>query len=133
MTRSTDPAADATARETSQAAGARRALIAYLSVRVTGLLLAVLVVGHFAVTHIVTDVAATDASFIARRWSSALWVTWDALMLTCAIVHGASGIWVAIDDYVHPGRRRPWRSALVALSAVLLALGATVLVLGAAT
>lgn len=118
--------------ESPAAAGARRAAVTYLVVRVTGLLLAVLVTGHFAVTHIVNDVAATDASFIAQRWSSVLWVTWDALLLTCALSHGASGVWVAIDDYVRPGRRRPWRSLLVALTAVLLAVGVTVLVIGAA-
>ncbi|MQA04628.1 MAG: succinate dehydrogenase hydrophobic membrane anchor protein [Streptosporangiales bacterium] len=112
---------------------ARRAVLSYLMVRVTGLLLAVLVTGHFAVTHIVNDVAATDASFIAERWSTVLWVVWDGLLLACALSHGASGVWVAIDDYVRPGRRRPWRSALVALTAVLLAFGVTVLVVGAAS
>lgn len=104
----------------------------YLLVRVTGVLLAVLVTGHFAATHIVNDVAATDASFIAQRWSSALWVTWDALLLACALAHGASGVWVAIDDYARPRKRRPWRALLVAGTTVLFALGAAVLVIAAA-
>lgn len=108
-----------------------RAVAGYLVVRVTGVLLAVLVTGHFAVTHIVDDVAETDASFIAVRWSSVLWVVWDALLLACALVHGASGVWIAVDDYVTPRRRRPWRSLLVALTTVLFALGAVVLVIGA--
>jgi len=103
----------------------------YLTVRVTGVLLAVLVTGHFAVTHIVHDVAATDASFVAQRWGSALWVAWDALLLACALVHGASGVWVAVDDYVTPRRRRPWRALLVGVTAVLFALGAVVLTVGA--
>lgn len=111
--------------------GVRKAVAGYLVVRVTGVLLAVLVTGHFAVTHIVDDVAETDASFIAVRWSSALWVVWDALLLACALAHGASGVWIAIDDYVTPRRRRPWRGFLVAVSSVLFALGAVVLVVGA--
>lgn len=101
----------------------------YLLVRVTGVLLAVLVTGHFVVTHIVTDVADTDASFVTARWGDALWLTWDALLLACALAHGASGIWVAVDDYVSPRRRRPWRVLLVAVTAVAFAIGALVLVL----
>lgn len=109
----------------------RSRIAGYLVVRATGVLLAVLVTGHFAVTHIVNDVATTDASFIAQRWSSALWVTWDALLLGCALLHGASGVWVAVDDYVTPRRRRPWRAALVVLTATLFALGAVVLAVSA--
>lgn len=100
----------------------------YLLVRVTGVLLAVLVTGHFAVTHIVNDVAETDASFVAARWGGALWLTWDALLLACALTHGASGVWVAVDDYVSPCRRRPWRVLLVAVTAVVFAIGGLVLV-----
>lgn len=108
----------------------RRAFV-FLVVRLTGLLLAVLVTGHFAVTHILHDVAATDASFVARRWSSVLWLVWDGLLLACALAHGASGVWVAVDDYVEPRRRRPWRSALVAVTTLLFALGGVVLAVSA--
>jgi hypothetical protein len=55
--------------------GAR--LASFVLVRVTGLLLTVLVLGHFALTHIVHDVADTNAAFIARRWGSALWLIWS--------------------------------------------------------
>src|SRR5687767_12125051 len=86
----------------------------FVLVRVTGLALTILVLGHFALTHIVNDVAETDAAFVARRWGSALWVTWDWLMLTAAIVHGAAGVSVAIDDYAtDDARRARWRRILV--------------------
>jgi succinate dehydrogenase hydrophobic anchor subunit len=110
-------------------AGARptrdgRRIAAFVLVRVTGLLLAVLVLGHFALTHIVNDVAETDAAFVARRWGSVLWVTWDWLMLAAAIVHGAAGVSVAIDDYATDETRRGrYRRILIGLSAVALALG----------
>jgi succinate dehydrogenase hydrophobic anchor subunit len=104
--------------------GVRGRYLAWLMVRLTGVLLSVLVLGHFALTHVVTDVARTDAAFIARRWGSALWLAWDWLMLTSAIAHGAAGIWIAIDDYTASGmRRRALQRLLVAVSAVLLALG----------
>ena len=39
---------------------ARRGVVAWLLVRLTGLLLTVLVLGHFALTHILTDVAEVE-------------------------------------------------------------------------
>jgi succinate dehydrogenase hydrophobic anchor subunit len=111
-----------------------RRIASFALVRVTGLLLTILVLGHFAVTHIVNDVAETDAAFVARRWGSALWLTWDWLMLAAAIVHGAAGVSVAIDDYAADAARRGrYRRILIGLSAVALALGTiTILAVAAA-
>jgi len=96
--------------------------VRYLILRLTGVLLAVLVVGHLVVTHVVTDVADTDANFIAQRWSSALWLAWDGLLLACALAHAAAGVWSAIDDY-GGARRRGWRWTLLAATAALFGLG----------
>jgi succinate dehydrogenase hydrophobic anchor subunit len=105
-------------------AALRRGLYTYLLVRLTGLVLAVLVIGHLIVTHVVTDVAATDAGFIAKRWGSALWLAWDWLMLTAALAHAGAGVWVAIDDYSRPApRRRQMHQLLVGLLVLLFALG----------
>ena len=101
---------------------------AYLMMRLTGVLLAVLVTGHLVVTHVVTDVASTDASFIAKRWGSALWVTWDSLMLAAALAHAGAGVWAALDDYARdPALRRRLRGGLVALTVALLVFGAYVI------
>jgi succinate dehydrogenase hydrophobic anchor subunit len=103
-------------------------LFYYVMVRVTGLVLAVLVLGHFAVTHITTDVAETGTDLIARRWSSALWLLWDWAMLTAAMLHGAAGVWIVIEDYT-PDRkkRRRYQRLLVSISALLFVLGLTVI------
>jgi len=97
-------------------------------VRVTGLMLAVLLLGHFAVTHIITDVAETGSDFVARRWSSVLWLLWDWTMLTAAMLHGAAGVWIAIEDYT-PDRekRRRRQRLLVSISTLLFALGLVVI------
>jgi succinate dehydrogenase hydrophobic anchor subunit len=108
----------------SSAAALRRGLYSYLLVRLTGLVLAVLVIGHLIVTHVVTDVAGTDAGFIAKRWGSALWLAWDWLMLAAALAHAGAGVWVAIDDYSRPAaRRRRMHQFLLGVLLVLFALG----------
>jgi succinate dehydrogenase hydrophobic anchor subunit len=106
--------------------------VRYLVLRLTGVMLAVLVLGHFALTHIVYDVAATNAAFIAQRWSSALWVAWDGLMLGAAFAHGAAGLLVIVRD-VRTGRssRRIWLTTLLGLTFLLLILGAATLAYGA--
>ncbi|WP_276969257.1 hypothetical protein [Ferrimicrobium acidiphilum] len=90
-----------------------RSAALWIAMRGTGLLLSVLVLGHLLFVHILTDVSATNASFVARRWSSALWVTWDGTMLTAAFLHGAIGMTAVIRDYV--SRRIPRQICLGAM------------------
>jgi succinate dehydrogenase / fumarate reductase membrane anchor subunit len=99
-------------------------LFTYVLLRVTGLMLAVLVLGHFAVTHFVTDVARDDSAFVARRLSSILWIAWDATMLAAAIAHGTAGVRLALADYaVDAGRRRFLERCVVSFAVVLFVLG----------
>jgi succinate dehydrogenase hydrophobic anchor subunit len=97
--------------------------VTWLVVRITGLLLAVLVLGHFAVTHIVTDVAQTGSAFVAERWRSAIVLGWDWLMLAAAVLHGAAGLRVILVEYAGPRRVRLLSIALFVLSAGMVALG----------
>lgn len=96
----------------------------YFTIRVTGVLLAVLALGHFALTHIVHDVANTDASFVAKRWSSATWVVWDGLLLGATLLHALAGLATVIRDH-RPDEhsRRRWIQTLVGLVVVLLVIG----------
>lgn len=92
--------------------------------RGTGVLLSVLVLGHLLFVHLLTDVSRTGASFVARRWSSALWLTWDGTMLTAALVHGAIGVSTVIRDYTRrPATRRLWMTASLVLCCALGGLG----------
>lgn len=102
----------------------------HLVIRTTGVLLAVLALGHFAVTHIVNDVAATGSSFIARRWSSALWVVWDGLLLICALVHvGTASVAVVRDYWTDPAGQRRLLGGLRITLGVLFLVGAATLLL----
>lgn len=88
----------------------------WIAMRGTGVLLSVLVLGHLLFVHLLTDVSRTGASFVARRWSSTLWITWDGTMLTAALLHGAIGISTVIRDYT----RRRWTRRLWLGGATLL-------------
>lgn len=101
----------------------RSRLVDYLVLRVTGLVLSVLVLGHFAVTHFVTDVAADDAAFVTRRLASSLWIAWDATMLAAALAHGAVGLRLALTDYAVGRRRRMLARGVVAVAAALFVIG----------
>lgn len=104
----------------------------FLVIRGTGVLLAVLALGHFAVTHLVNDVAQTDASFIARRWSSALWVVWDGLLLVAALAHvGTAAVAVVRDYWTDPAGQRRMLAGLRGLLLALLAIGAVTLLFAA--
>jgi succinate dehydrogenase hydrophobic anchor subunit len=96
----------------------------YVLLRATGLALSVLVLGHFAVTHFVTDVAHDDSAFVARRLGSGLWVTWDSAMLAAALAHGAVGIRLALADYASGPRRRVLERGMLAVAAAVFVLGA---------
>lgn len=106
--------------------GAQPRLVAFVVMRTTALLLAVLVLGHFALTHLVTDVADTDSAFVLRRWSSALWIAWDWTMLAAALAHAGAGLWLMVEEQVASTRTRRRRQVAVAATVgVLLAVGTT--------
>jgi succinate dehydrogenase hydrophobic anchor subunit len=103
----------------------------YLTIRVTGVMLAVLALGHYGLTHIVNDVAETDSSFVARRWASVLWVTWDGLLLGTALLHAAAGLMAVLRDYrTERSSRRSWTTAMLGLTLVLLIIGSATITYG---
>ena len=92
--------------------------------RLSGLALLFLALIHFAITHIVNDVVATDSDFVARRWDNPLWRLFDWSLLSLALTHGLTGLRWIIDDYVRNPRRRLIAKAVVfGLSGVLFCLG----------
>ena len=71
-----------------------------------------LVLIHLYVMHLVGEgVERVDFVFVAERWESVGWKTFDWVMLFLALLHGGNGLRIIIDDYVRrPGfGPRPWR------------------------
>jgi succinate dehydrogenase membrane anchor subunit len=96
--------------------------------RVSGLVLLFLALIHFALTHIINDVASTDFGFVERRWHNLGWRIFDWSLLALALAHGLNGLRVIIDDYVRvPGWRATTKAFLYTLSGVLFAYGTLVI------
>jgi len=97
--------------------------------RISGLLLIFLVLGHLYIMHILNSVEVINYDFVARRWANIGWRTYDWVLLALALFHGANGIRVIIDDYAHrPAWRMVWLTLLYVVTAVLMLLGTIVLV-----
>lgn len=79
----------------------------WLFMRISGLVLLVLAVGHVLImTTIGEGIDRVNFGFVAVRWGSMFWRTWDWALLVLALVHGINGLRVITLDYVQrPGLR----------------------------
>ena len=97
--------------------------------RLSGVLLVFLVLGHLFIM-MVTDggVSKINFAFVAGRWSSPFWQTWDLLQLWLAMLHGANGLRVIINDWAERDLTRFWmKMMLYAATALTLVLGTLVI------
>ena len=75
-------------------------LWSWVFMRGSGILLLVLVFGHLFVNLMLGEgIHAIDFAFVAGKWASPFWQTWDLLMLWLAEVHGFNGVRTIINDY----------------------------------
>ena len=105
-------------------------LWAWLFMRLSGLVLLFLAVGHVLIMHVFEEgVDRVDFAFIQLRWGSLFWKTWDWLMLVLALLHGVNGLRMIVLDYVRPGgARRAINGFFVVLGAALMVLGTIIVV-----
>ena len=68
-------------------------MYAWIFMRVSGLLLVVLVLGHLVIMNILDGgVQRINFAFVAGRWASPFWQTWDLAQLWLAQLHGTNGL-----------------------------------------
>ena len=98
--------------------------------RISGIILLFLVLIHLYIMHLIGEgVERVDFEFVASRWAHVGWKTFDWTMLFLALLHGANGLRVVIDDYVKsPGKRTTIKALLYTSTGVLLIMGTAVLV-----
>lgn len=104
-------------------------LYSWLFMRLSGLALVVLVLGHLFIMNILDGgVHRINFAFVAGRWSSPFWQLWDLLMLWLAELHGGNGLRTIIDDYARKDSTRFWLKMVLYTSLVLiLAVGTLVI------
>ena len=104
-------------------------LYSWLFMRLSGLLLIVLVLGHLFIMNILDGgVHRINFAFVAGRWSSPFWQFWDLSMLWLAELHGGNGLRTVINDYARKDATRFWLKILLYVSmALILALGSFVI------
>ena len=84
-------------------------LYSWLFMRVSGVVLVFLVLGHLLIMNILDGgVQRINFAFVAGRWSSPFWQTWDLLMLWLAMLHGTNGVRTIINDYAERDQTRFW-------------------------
>src|ERR1700693_6046476 len=85
-------------------------LWAWYFMRISGLLLVFLALGHLFITHILNNVENINYYFVSSRWANpqtgVIWRLWDLTMINLAVFHGFNGLRQVLDEYVtRPGRR----------------------------
>jgi len=109
----------------SRATRSNYELWSWVFMRGSGLLLIALVFGHLLVNLVLGEgIKQVDFAFVAGKWASPFWQTWDLMMLWLAEIHGANGVRTIINDYAERDRTR------FALKTLLLASAGLILVLG---
>jgi succinate dehydrogenase / fumarate reductase membrane anchor subunit len=98
--------------------------------RFSGIVLVLLALGHlFVMLMVDTGVYRIDFNYVAQRWRSPFWQTWDLLLLWLAQLHGGNGLRTIIADYARKDSTKFWLTTLLALSMMFtLVLGSYVLV-----
>ena len=104
-------------------------MYSWVFMRVSGLLLVVLVLGHLFIMNILDGgVARINFGFVAGRWASPFWRTWDLLQLWLAMLHGTNGLRTVINDYAVRDSTRFWLKVLLfTASFLVLTLGTLVI------
>ncbi len=104
-------------------------MYAWIFMRMSGLLLVVLVLGHLLIMNILDGgVQRVNFGFVAGRWASPFWRTWDLAQLWLAQLHGTNGLRVIINDYAQRDATRFWlKMLLYTASFLVLILGTLVI------
>ncbi len=99
--------------------------------RVSGVALVLLALGHMFIMHVLVELTGGEISFafVTSRWGTPFWRIYDLFLLVLALLHGVNGARIIIGDYVvRTGTRTTLLTFLYLLSFVWLILGLYVIV-----
>jgi succinate dehydrogenase / fumarate reductase, membrane anchor subunit len=97
---------------------------AWYFMRISGLVLVLLALGHLLIMHILNNVETVNYEFVASRWGDPqagfFWRLWDLTMINLAVMHGFNGLRQVLDEYVIRRNRRVLVHTLIYCSAIFL-------------
>ncbi|GAA3492539.1 MULTISPECIES: succinate dehydrogenase hydrophobic membrane anchor subunit [Streptomyces] len=104
-------------------------LYGWLFMRLSGIVLVVLVLGHLLIQLVLDGgVSKIGFAFVAGRWASPFWQAWDLIMLWLAMLHGANGLRTVINDYAEKPNTRFWLKNLLYTATVFTVLLGTLVI-----
>lgn len=125
LTPKTDAAADRIAAQQGFESTAWRWM------RYSAFLLIPLAWGHIILQDVIVGVHRIDLDYVALRWASVFWRTYDVLLLAFAFAHGMNGLRQVLGDFIQdPGRRRVMAWGLLIVWLVITLIGAIALIGG---
>lgn len=103
-------------------------LYAWIFMRVSGVVLLFMALIHLVVMHLINNIDVINYQFVAKRYATPFWRTYDLVMLWLALIHGVNGSRTVLLDYVHGGGLRVVSlAALYVVGFIMLALGSLVI------
>ncbi len=104
-------------------------MMSWLFMRVSGVILVFLVLGHLIVMNILDGgVQRINFGFVAGRWASPFWQIWDLLQLWLGMIHGTNGLRTIIADYTEKQSTRFYLHMILYVSAALVILCGTLVI-----
>ena len=104
-------------------------LVSWYFLRVSGMLLLVLALGHLLFVHYLSAPTDTNAAFVSARWSQTFWLGFDWLLLLMALLHGLAGLHGVARDYLQlPAARRAASIVIALVAALFLVVGSAIIV-----
>jgi succinate dehydrogenase / fumarate reductase membrane anchor subunit len=103
-------------------------LAAWYFMRISGLILVILALGHLFITHIANNVEVVNYAFVAGRWADpktgVLWRLWDLTMINLAVLHACNGLRQILDEYIsRPARKVVVHTLIWSLAIGLIGIG----------
>ena len=98
-------------------------LYAWIFMRLSGLALLFLAVGHLLIMHVFNSIHSIDYDFVAARYERMFWRGYDLTMLWLALIHGLNGLRTILDDILKGFVRDVAVRVLYVLGVCFLAIG----------
>jgi succinate dehydrogenase / fumarate reductase membrane anchor subunit len=102
----------------------------WLFMRLSGVALLLLAVGHMLMQHITHDVHDASLEWVLNSRWSLVWIrVWDFLLLGLAFVHGLNGFHTVMVDYVHnPTAVKIIRLLIIVIGGIILMMGGVAII-----